>query len=41
MVLLTLKFIYIVLEFYKGIQLFNKIIDQTKLNKDKNKLNFY
>ena len=37
----TTNFIYIVLEFAEGIQLFDKIIDQTKLNKDKTKLDFY
>ena len=37
----TTNFLYIVLEFAEGIQLFDKIIDQTKLNKDKTKLDFY
>ena len=37
----TTNILYIVLEFAEGIQLFDKIIDQTKLNKDKTKLDFY
>ena len=31
----------ILLEFAEGIELFDKIIDKTKLNKDKTKLHFY
>ena len=37
----TTNFLYIVLEFAEGIELFDKIIDKTKLNKDKTKLHFY
>ena len=37
----TTNFLYIVIEFAEGIKLFDKIIDQTKLNKDKTKLDFY
>ena len=37
----TTNFLYIVLEFAEGIELFDKIIDKTKLKKDKTKLHFY
>ena len=37
----TTNFLYIVLEFAEDIELFDKIIDKTKLNKDKTKLHFY
>ena len=37
----TNNFLYIVLELAGNSELFEKIIDQTKLNKDKTELNFY
>ena len=40
-VIKTTTLLHIVLAFAEDIQLFDKIIDQTKLNKDKTKLDFY
>ena len=40
-VIITTNFLNIVLEFANAIQLFDKIIHQTKLNKKKTKLEFY
>ena len=37
----TTNFLYIVLGFAEGTPLFDKIIYQTKQNKDKTKLDFY
>ena len=37
----TTNFLYIVLEFAEDIELFDNIIDKTKLKKDKTKLHFY
>ena len=37
----TTNFLYMVLGFAEDIELFDKIIDKTKLNKDKSRLHFY